>query len=467
MAGDDRDQGGRRVPPSVDARHARGVQFGDHNVQHNHFAPPVRSAYLEHVRRLAPQTLLDRDAELARLAAFCAGDQSGAYLWWEARPGDGRTALLSWFVLHPPAGVRAVSFFVNGRRTARRNRDAFIDVVLEQLVELTDGSMPGHLTESTREAHLLRRYAEAAEACRRRGERLVLVVDGLGEDDGTDARGASIAALLPADGPPVVVTSAVGWRIPADVPPDHPLRRWRARWLPRHVGPEERRRAAEEAARRELRLRQAERERREAEQRARQEQAAESERTSRAARAEAARRASTLVGGWILALVVTAWFAWGWNDPGIARILTGQLLLGGLGAVAGLVVPAVRLGAAYRPALRSPAAWLPSPRAALARGAAVLAFLVLGGALAHDYRLARHERLIEELVRREQQLPGFGEVLTLVFLLLVGAGAVVAGLLVGQSAVAPWQQRHREARRSGLPATRPGHPTERPGGAAG
>lgn len=33
--------------------------------------PVVRSAYLEQVRRIAPERLLDRDEELAELASFC------------------------------------------------------------------------------------------------------------------------------------------------------------------------------------------------------------------------------------------------------------------------------------------------------------------------------------------------------------------------------------------------------------
>ncbi|MEO3777946.1 hypothetical protein ABGB16_14085 [Micromonospora sp. B11E3] len=469
MATDDRGEDARRVPPSVDARHARGVQFGDNSVQHNYFAPPVRSAYLEHVRRLAPATLLDRDAELARLAAFCTGDGPGEYLWWEAGAGDGRTALLSWFVLHPPPGVRLVSFFADDRRTVRQNREAFVDVVLEQLVELTDGSMPGHLTESTRESHLLKRYADAVEACRRRGERLVLVVDGLGGDDGAGDRGSSIAALLPAGGPRVVATSTVGWRVPADVPGGHPLRKRRARRLSRYVGPEERRRRAEEAARREQQRRRAEQDRRdreqraeqarqEAEQRVRRARAAEAERTSPAARADATRRALTLVAGWTLALVVAAWLAWGWSDARIAAILTGQLLLAGAGAVAGLVPSALRLGAAYRPALRTPAAWLPAPRAALARGGGVLAFVVLGGAAAHDYLDARDERLSFQAIGVDGASFNSGEVVALVFLLMVAAGLAVAGLLVGRTAVEPWERRHREAQRAAASAAGPNRP---------
>ena len=70
---------------------------------------------------------------------------------------------------------------------------------------------------------------QAAEACAARGERLILVVDGLDEDRGVttgpDAR--SIAALLPADPPAgmrVVVAGRPDPPIPDDVPGWHRLR---------------------------------------------------------------------------------------------------------------------------------------------------------------------------------------------------------------------------------------------------
>ena len=73
----------------------------------------VRSAYLEQVRDIAPDTLVGRDGELAEWAEFCAGPD--AYAWWQAGPWAGKSALASWFVTHPPAGVDVVSFFITGR----------------------------------------------------------------------------------------------------------------------------------------------------------------------------------------------------------------------------------------------------------------------------------------------------------------------------------------------------------------
>ena len=161
--------------------------------------PVLHSAYLEQVRQIAPQQLHERDKELTELAAFCIEPGRGPYEWWQAGAWAGKSALMSWFVLHPPPGVRIVSFFVTSRYAGQNNRAAFTDVVLEQVAEMIGQPMPAFLTAATREAHLLGMLAAAAEAFQRRGERLVLVVDGLDEDCGvtTGPDAHSIAALLP------------------------------------------------------------------------------------------------------------------------------------------------------------------------------------------------------------------------------------------------------------------------------
>ena len=91
----------------------------------------VRSAYLEQVRDIAPDALIGRDGELAEWAGFCAGPD--AYAWWQAGPWAGKTALASWFVTHPPAGVDVVSFFITGRLAGQADSDAFLDAMTEQL----------------------------------------------------------------------------------------------------------------------------------------------------------------------------------------------------------------------------------------------------------------------------------------------------------------------------------------------
>ncbi|MFE8939133.1 hypothetical protein ACFYNX_16760 [Streptomyces sp. NPDC007872] len=185
----------------------------------------VRSAYREQVRRIAPPELVGREEELAELAEFCR--TGTGYRWWRADAWAGKTALMAWLALDPPPGVRIVPFFVTARLGAQNDVVAYVDVVLEQLAELAGEGLPALLTAATREAHLLRLYASAAGACAARGERLVLLVDGLDEDRGvtTGPDAHSIAALLPYGtlDLPVVVSGRLNPPLPADVPEDHPL----------------------------------------------------------------------------------------------------------------------------------------------------------------------------------------------------------------------------------------------------
>ncbi|MEU6881338.1 hypothetical protein [Streptomyces sp. NPDC046712] len=199
------------------------VVTGDHN-RIEHPGTAVRSAYWEQVRRIAPAELVDREEELASLAAFCRADSGPAYAWWRAEAWAGKTALLSWFALNPPPGVRIVPFFITARLGAQNDAVAFVDVVLEQLAELAGEGLPALLTAATREAHLLRLYRVAAEACAARGERLILLVDGLDEDRGvtTGPEAHSIASLLP-DSLRVIVSGRLNPPLPVDVPPGHPL----------------------------------------------------------------------------------------------------------------------------------------------------------------------------------------------------------------------------------------------------
>ncbi|XVU20749.1 hypothetical protein ACQPZJ_26130 [Actinoplanes sp. CA-054009] len=203
-----------------------GVIHGDVTVSG---APPARSGYLHQVRRIAPEQLRDREAELGELARFGAGEGTHPFVWWQGDAWTGKSALMSWFVLHPPPGVRVVSFFVTARFAGHSDRSAFADVLLLQLAELLGLPVPAHVTEATREGILLDLLDRAGEACAAAGERLVLLVDGLDEDRGSTgaADAHSIAALLPPRPPHgirVIVSGRPHPALPADVPPGHPLR---------------------------------------------------------------------------------------------------------------------------------------------------------------------------------------------------------------------------------------------------
>lgn len=203
-----------------------GVHLGD-----VHLAPqPIaRSAYRQQIRRIAPELLEGRQAELVELSEFCTRAEGPSWAWWQAPAWSGKSALMASFVLNPPDGVQIVSFFVTARWAGQSDRTAFADIVLEQLAELAGLPLPGFLTDATRGPQLLSMLENAARVCIERGERLVLLIDGLDEDRGVRAgpNTHSIAAMLPErlpNGMRVIVAGRPHPPVPADVPDHHPLR---------------------------------------------------------------------------------------------------------------------------------------------------------------------------------------------------------------------------------------------------
>jgi trypsin-like peptidase len=189
----------------------------------------VRSAYQAQVRDIAPDELLDREAELDELVAFCAGHRP--YAWWQAGPWAGKSALMAWFVLHPPAGVDTVSFFVTARLANQSDRDACATALIHQLAALCGEPPDALLLAGTQRGTLLRLLDDAASRAREAGRRVLLVIDGLDEDRST---GGSIAELLPRRPPPEVRVLVAGRPhplLPDEVPGDHPLRTVTARRL--------------------------------------------------------------------------------------------------------------------------------------------------------------------------------------------------------------------------------------------
>ncbi|MGW6979910.1 hypothetical protein ACWGE1_10740 [Streptomyces sp. NPDC054932] len=175
-----------------------------------------------------PARLRDREGELQELEDFCTApdtDDAPGYAWWQAGPWAGKSALMAELVLRRrPAGVDFVSCFI-GDHLGNNDRDSFLQTVNRQLSVLAGrGTQPGN---GRAEEEFLLLLTEAAEACRGRGARLVLVVDGIDEDRGSGPDGLSIAALLPTRPPAgmrVIVAGRPNPPVPDGVRPDHPLR---------------------------------------------------------------------------------------------------------------------------------------------------------------------------------------------------------------------------------------------------
>ena len=194
----------------------------------------LRAGYTVQVRDIAPDALLGREEELAELVRFCAGEDG--YWWWQAGPWAGKSALAAWFVLHPPAGVVVVSFFVTGRLAGQADSDAFTEAMIDQLAAIAGESVASTATAAGRDRERRRLLDLAGERSAELQQRLVLVVDGLDEDEGARAGSGkpSIAALLPkrpSVAVRVLITSRPHPGIPGDVPADHPLRRCRPQRL--------------------------------------------------------------------------------------------------------------------------------------------------------------------------------------------------------------------------------------------
>ena len=180
----------------------------------------LASQYRLVVRDLAPERLIGRDGELAELREFCAGDR--AYGWWQGDAWAGKSALLAWFVLHPPPKVEVVCYFVS-RRTGRNTYDDCTDTLLRQLCDLTGEVLDSTLSIHERDEHRRRLLAKAATTAHKVGRRLVLVIDGLDEDAALVSNTTpTIASMLPPRPPPglrIVVASRPATPIPAG----HPL----------------------------------------------------------------------------------------------------------------------------------------------------------------------------------------------------------------------------------------------------
>ncbi|MEV0135842.1 hypothetical protein AB0H83_46305 [Dactylosporangium sp. NPDC050688] len=193
------------------------------------------TGYVERLWDLAPADgLADRETELEELAAWCAGDEP--YVWWQAGPWAGKTALMSWFVLHPPPDTDVVSFFITARFASQSDSASYTEAVSEQLAALLGESVPPALSDASADAYRRAALRSAIQRAEDLGRTLVLLVDALDEDRGhtAGARLPSIASLLPGRTSRhlrVIVSSRAMESPPDDVESDHPLRSCRVREL--------------------------------------------------------------------------------------------------------------------------------------------------------------------------------------------------------------------------------------------
>jgi tetratricopeptide (TPR) repeat protein len=174
--------------------------------------------------RVAPDVLVARDAQLERLADFAAS--ADRWRWITGEAFAGKSALLAWFALHPPDETDVAACFLRRIRAGENTFEYAVDVLSRQLAVL--GDRPGYQSAtyaSERLDDFLDLLSEAADACRARGRRLLLLVDGLDEYQASGP-GLGLDCWIPdesalPDGAQLLVSSRQGTHLP--LPKNHPL----------------------------------------------------------------------------------------------------------------------------------------------------------------------------------------------------------------------------------------------------
>ncbi|CAM5433934.1 trypsin-like peptidase domain-containing protein [Streptomyces aurantiogriseus] len=187
----------------------------------------IQEAYRAQLADIAPLRLEDREPQLRDLLAFCGGPDQ--YLWLQGPPWAGKTALAAWFAMHPPRGVVPVWFFITARYAGQSDGAAYTAAAIDQLATIAGRAPTGTSSPTARDGERRLLLRQAAERLERDGGTLLLVVDGLDEDQSLlpGGSGTSIASLLPERLPPnvrVLVASRTNPGLPSDVKGTHPLR---------------------------------------------------------------------------------------------------------------------------------------------------------------------------------------------------------------------------------------------------
>ena len=187
----------------------------------------TKSGYI--ARSIATYPLHDRAAELSKLISFARSHSADSYLWWQARPWAGKSALTARLVLEAPGDLQVVSFFIASQFQGQADSFSFMRSMVEQLSSLLN--RPVDLPDSPLgwKPAFEDLLDDFAAQLRPQDKSLLLVVDGLDEDLGAHALSGmpSIASLLPhrVDGSyKVFITSRLHPGLPGDVPASHPVR---------------------------------------------------------------------------------------------------------------------------------------------------------------------------------------------------------------------------------------------------
>ncbi len=180
---------------------------------------------------LIPAVFMGRENEIDQINKFILEDTENCdqWWWWQADAWAGKTALMAHLASNPKPDVNVASVFIIGREPANADSDAFYSYLIPQLAKiagLTWVEIPSDL--QGRIAQLKNLIDAAAASSRPNNGRLIIMVDGLDEDQGPyrETTRQSIAASLPNSLPTnvrVIISSRHNPPLPIDVPDSHPL----------------------------------------------------------------------------------------------------------------------------------------------------------------------------------------------------------------------------------------------------
>jgi hypothetical protein len=175
--------------------------------------PAVYATRVAEIAARCPE-ILDRTTEVAELTAFVRS--WNLYGQWVGPPWAGKTTLAAAFAHRPPPGVDVVSFFFS--RTESQQTAQFWPAVADQLAALVGEAMPSYP-----DLAFPALWQRAAVQAALRDRRLVLVIDGLDENDEPPPVAPRLPSQLNAAAC-VLIFRRENPELPPEVPVTHPLR---------------------------------------------------------------------------------------------------------------------------------------------------------------------------------------------------------------------------------------------------